>query len=198
MKKVCLSIFLALSQISYSQSEFSELPSGIYFKDGNDIVSIDPTLVNSSFVRGKRIIAQIDGKEANYVVGNSTKFYFKFKPEEKELNSTNSNATNKVGEQNYMNLILAGAASSKAISPNEFKLIKLKLSKGKRSFVCGKYKFYGMVTESSIDSKVLVDFKYKKIEENLYEVYFPKGLIPSEYCFIYMAKQQKVFDFSIK
>jgi hypothetical protein len=217
MKKVYLYVLLALSQIGLSQGEFSKLPSGIYFKDGSNFVSVDPTLVNtikgsrflSSYGRKQNSIAQIDGKEANYVVSSNTKFYFKFKPEEKELNSANSNATNKLGEENYMNLILAGSVSSKAISPNEFKLVKLKFKKRKRSFINGKFRLYGLEYEPSVDSRAIVDFKYKKIDDNLYEVNFPNGLIPAEYCFVYMGgfSQQfawikntniKVFDFSVK
>lgn len=217
MKKVYLYIILAISQIGFSQNEFNKLPSGIYFKEGSEVISIDPTLVNtikgsrflSAYGRKQRSIAQIDGKEANYAVSNNVKFYFKFKPEEKELNSANANATNKVGEENYMNLLLAGSVSSKAISPNEFKLVKLKFNRGKRSFVNGKYRLYGLEYEPSVDSKAIIDFKYKKIADNLYEINFPSGLLPGEYCFVYMGgfSQQyiwikntniKVFDFSVK
>jgi hypothetical protein len=218
MKKISLYIFLTFCQIGFAQSEFSKLPSGIYFKDSNNIISIDPTLVNTikgsrfltAYGRKQKSIAQIDGREANYVVSSDVKFYFKFKPEQKELNSSNSNATNKVGEENYINLLFAASTgSTKAISPNEFKLVKLKFKKGKRSFINGKYRLYGIEYEPSIDPKSIVDFKYKKIDENLYEIYFPNGLNLSEYCFVYMGgfseqyiwlrnSNIKVFDFSVK
>ena len=107
-----------------------------------------------------------------------------------------------------MNLLLS-STNSKAISPNEFKLVKLKLKKGKRSFLNGKYDRFTTALQQSIDSKSIVDFKYKKVTDNLYEIYFPNQLTIGEYCFVYMAgvskeysflqtSNFKVFDFSIK
>jgi hypothetical protein len=208
MRKIFFLINVISTFYSFGQSaDFSKVSSGIYFLEEKVITSIDPTLVNT-IKKGKKSLAQIDGKEANYVLSSDAKFYFKFKPEEKELNSTNSNATNKVGEQNYMNLLLS-STNSKAVSPNEFKLVKLKLKKGKRSFFNGKYGAYGMTFEQSINPKSIIDFKYKKVSDNLYEIYFPNQLTAGEYCFVYMAgvskeysflqtSNFKVFDFSIK
>ena len=209
-------VFFIFQSFCQPLTELSKVESGIYFTDGKLLTSVDPTIVNtiktgslllSMYGIKQKCLAQIDGKEANYILSSSSKFYFKFKPEAKELNSSNSNATNKVVEQNYMNLLLSGA-NSKAVSPNEFKLIKLKLKKGKRSFVNGKYDRLGMAYQQSIDSKSIVDFKYKKISDNVYEIYFPNGLALGEYCFVYMAgiskeynflqtTNFKVFDFSI-
>jgi hypothetical protein len=219
MKKIIILVCIILSFKSFCQplTELTKVESGIYFTDGKTLTSVDPTIVNtiktgslllSMYGIKQKCLAQIDGKEANYILSTSSKFYFKFKPEAKELNSSNSNATNKVGEQNYMNLLLSGA-NSKAVSPNEFKLVKLKLKKGKRSFLNGKYDQLGINYQQSIDSKSIIDFKYKKISDNTYEIYFPNGLTPGEYCFVYMAgiskeynflqtTNFKVFDFSIK
>ena len=219
MKKIFLLLSICFSFLSFSQPlvELAKVSSGIYFSEDKLMTTIDPTLVNtvksgslflSMYGFKMKSLAQIDGKEANYVLNQDAKFYFKFKPEEKELNSTNANATNIVGTENYMNLLLSGA-NSKAVSPNEFKLVKLKLKKGKRSFINGKYDVYGLSFEQSIDSKAIIDFKYKKISDNIYEVYFPNNLTPGEYCFVYMAgvtkeysflqtSNFKVFDFSIK
>lgn len=209
MKKIFILISVISTFKSFSQpiNDLAKVSSGIYFIDDKVTTSIDPTLVNT-IKKGKKSLAQIDGKEANYVLSSDSKFYFKFKPEEKELNSTNSNATNKIGEQNYMNLLLS-STNSKAVSPNEFKLVKLKLKKGKRSFFNGKYGTYGMTFEQSIDPKSIIDFKYKKVSDNLYEIYFPNQLTAGEYCFVYMAgvskeytflqtSNFKVFDFSVK
>ncbi len=155
-----------------------------------------------------KVIAELPGVEANYQVSNEMKFYLKFKPEEKELNSSNAGATNKVGEENYFNILMSGS-NSKAISPNEFKLVRFIIEKGKRTYLAGKYgDFLGMSKDYSLDPKVIVDFKYKKIGDNLYEVYFPKGLLSGEYCFAYLNSKSnydflgnnvtKVFDFSVK
>ena len=115
MKKIFILISVISTFKSFSQpiNDLAKVSSGIYFIDQKVITSIDPTLVNtiktgslflSMYGVKQKCLAQIDGKEANYILSTDSKFYFKFKPEQKELNSTNSNATNKIGEQNYMNL----------------------------------------------------------------------------------------------
>jgi hypothetical protein len=52
-----------------------------------------------------------------------------------------------------------------------------------------------------------LNLKYKKIAENLFEVYFPNGIMTGEYGFVYLvnapglysqSNQTKVFDFSVK
>jgi hypothetical protein len=220
MKTKLLLTFVFAVNLLFSQNnkEFDDLPSGIYFKDGNQVTALDPTIVNfsqkgNSFLHQLgvkiKVIAELIGLEANYQIKNDTKFYFKFKPEEKELNSSNSNATNKVGEENYMNILMSGS-NSKAISPNEFKLVRFKIEKGKRTYLAGKYDdFLGISKIYSIDPNAVVDFKYKKISDNLYEVNFPKELIFGEYAFIYLNSKSnydflnannltKVFDFSVK
>lgn len=219
MKTKLLLSFILATNLLFAQNnkEFDELPSGIYFKDGNQVTALDPTLVNFS-KKGNPIaqaygfkaksIGELTGKEANYLVKSDVKFYFKFKPEEKELNSSNANATNKVGEENYMNILMSGA-NSKAISPNEFKLVRFTIKKGKRTYFAGKYESFGRINYS-LKPKEIFDFKYKKIGENLYEVYFPMGIISGEYCFVYLDNLKsnlaylntnnntKVFDFSVK
>jgi len=216
--KLLLSLVL-MSNLVFSQvnKEFEKLPSGIYFKDGDQITALDPTLVNFSKkgnvvlqvygLQKLKSIGNLEGTEANYIVKKDIKFYFKFKPEEKELNSSNTNATDKVGEENYMNILMS-SSNSKAISPNEFRLLKLTLKKGKRTYIAGRYTEMGSRLEYSFNSNELTDYKYKKIGENLYEVYFPKGLLSGEYCFVYLdnsksnvflnANNTKVFDFSVE
>ena len=219
MKTKLLLTFILASNLLFSQNnkEFDDLPSGIYFKDGNQITPLDPTVVTFS-KRGNLIlhayglkiksIGELTGKEANYIIKSSNQIYFKFKPEEKELNSSNSNSTNKVGEENYMNILLSGS-NSKAISPNEFKLIKFKIKNGKRTYYAGKYNdAMGYTINYSLSPKEVVDFKYKKIGDNLFEIYFPNGLSVGEYSFVYLSNTQsnypfkssvtKVFDFSVK
>jgi hypothetical protein len=103
-------------------------------------------------------------------------------------------------------------ANSKAISPNEFKLVRFTIKKGKRTYFAGKYlDVLGLNINYSLKSEEVFDFKYKKIGENLFEVYFPMGIIPGEYCFVYLDNSTsnlddylitnnntKVFDFSVK
>lgn len=212
--KLLLSLVL-MSNLVFSQvnKEFEKLPSGIYFKDGDQITALDPTMVNIIQKRnvwnpnGGRAIGQISGIEANYIINSSTKFYFKFKKEEKELNSSNVNSTDKVGEENYMNLIMSGL-NSKAISPNEFKLIHFSIKKANRIYGNGKFlDVLGFTRDNNLDPKQIKEFKYKKIAENLFEVYFPNGIMTGEYGFVYLVNapglysqsyQTKVFDFSVK
>jgi hypothetical protein len=219
MKTKLLLSFILATNLLFAQNnkEFDELSSGIYFKDGNQVTALDPTLVNFSkkgtpiaqaYGFKAKLIGELTGKEANYLVKSDVKFYFKFKPEEKELNSSNANATNKVGEENYMNILMSGA-NSKAISPNEFKLVRFTIKKGKRTYFAGKYESFSLLNYS-LKPKEIFDFKYKKIGENLYEVYFPMGIISGEYCFVYLDNLKstlaylntnnntKVFDFSVK
>jgi hypothetical protein len=220
MKTKLLLTFILATKLIIAQNnrEFEDLPSGIYFKDANQITALDPTLVNFSkkgnplaqaYGFRAKSIGELTGREANYLVKGDIKFYFKFKPEEKELNSSNANATNKVGEENYMNILMSGA-NSKAISPNEFKLVRFTIKKGKRTYYAGKYEPFGLRINYSLKPKEVFDFKYKKIGENLFEVYFPMGIIPGEYCFVYLDNSKsnldylntnnntKVFDFSVK
>jgi hypothetical protein len=207
-----------MSNLIFSQAnkEFEKLPSGIYFKEGDQITILDPTLVTFSkkgsvilhqYGLKMKTIGELTGLEANYQVKNEMKFYFKFKPEEKELNSSNAGATNKVGEENYLNILMSGT-NSKAISPNEFKLVRFTIKKGKRTYLAGKYAdILGFNINYALDPKEVTDYKYKKIGDNLYEVYFPKGLLSGEYCFVYLdnsksniflnANNTKVFDFSV-
>jgi hypothetical protein len=216
MRNLILSLSLLTCAISFSQPDLSESASGIYFENDEGVTSLDPTLVNvikgSRFLvaygRKQNSIAQIDGQEANYTLSFDAKFYFKFNPESKSLNSSNSNSTETNSNENYIDLLYAGA-NSKAISPNEFKLVKMSLKKGKRSFINGKYGLYGLEFEPSVDFRAIVNFKYKKITENIYEVWFPKDLEPGEYCFYYLggfseefswiqSNNIKVFDFRIE
>lgn len=216
--KLLLSLVL-MSNLVFSQvnKEFEKLPSGIYFKDGDQITALNPTIVSFSKrgnfllhmygLKKRRAIGELIGTEANYLIKSRDQFYFKFKPEEKDLNSSNAYATNKVGGENYINFVHSGN-NSKAISPNEFKIIKFKLKNGKRTYCAGTCNdIHGRRINYSLRTKEVVDFKYKKIDENLFEIYFPNGLVEGEYSFVYIvnspglysqSNQPKVFDFSVK
>lgn len=190
--------------------------SGIYFKENDNYTSLDPTLVSFSTQRGIYLtsiyIGQIEGSKANYVLNNNPEFYFNFDESKKSLNSANPND---VGNQsNYLSLL--SSLNSHAISPNEFKLLKLDVKKSlmglgknkeQREYIAGKIN--AGKTDLSIDSRYIVNFKYKKISENTYKINFPDGLVPGQYCFVYSGNVQstnnlyngnkiKVFDFSIE
>ena len=187
--------------------------SGIYFKEFGEYTSLDPTLVTSSRGKGAllsaKMISQIEGSEANYEFESDVTFYFNFDDAQKSLNSANNNDDG----TNYFAYLSSNNAQ--AVSPNEFKLIRLKVGsnvlgqkKEQREYVSGKVNALGQV-DMSIDSKNIVTFKYKKISKNTYKVYFPEGLSAGQYCFSYAGNNNsnpyllnqnniKVYDFGIK
>ena len=192
--------------------------SGIYFKKDGKYTPLDPTIVTSSTAKmgltTSKNMSQIEGKEANYQFTETPEIYFNFSPTKKDLNKSNNNSTS---NDNYMDAILNGGAygsnNSSAVSPNEFKLVKLNSSKGKREYQSGKTAgVYGGKSDYSIGDKYIVTFKYEKVSDNTYKIIFPSGLKPGEYCFVYLSNnantnpylvalgqnKNKVFDFGVK
>ncbi len=90
-------------------------------------------------------------------------------------------------------------------SPNEFECIKLKEKKDKRTLPSGmKFSIAGFGSTSG-GKKNVIDFEIKSINNTTFEVTFPNGLEPGEYCFFYKNYQNKwfaqnicCFDFSVK
>jgi hypothetical protein len=183
--------------------------SGIYFMENNNYSNLDPTNTTSNRGTGvfqSKQMVQLEGKEANYTLDGNIDFYFNFDDVKKSLNSSNASVTD---ESNYM-----WFGNSQAVSPNEFKLVKLKHSisliqgtKEQREYVAGKINMLGQI-DWSIDSKYIINFKYEKVSGNTYRVYFPDGLDSGQYCFVYTGNNNgltyfatnmvKVFDFGIK
>jgi len=183
--------------------------SGIYFIENNDYSNLDPT--NTTSNRGTGIfqskqMVQLEGKEANYSLNKDVEFYFNFDDATKSLNSSNAGISSQGGNMWF--------GSSQAVSPNEFKLVKLKQSlsllqgkKEQREYVAGKISMMGKV-DWSIDSKYIIGFKYEKVSGNTYKVYVQGGLPPGQYCFVYTGNNNgltylsqnmvKVYDFGIE
>jgi hypothetical protein len=191
--------------------------SGIYFeKDENVYSELDPTLVTSTKDDGnclgnclmaygigaKKNVSSIEGAEANYQLSSKPVIYFCFANGKKELGKTKSNQ-----EENYFDRLLGDQT---AVSPNEFKLIKLKVDGNSRTYVSGTVKASTGSVDVSIGDEYIVNFKYSQVAENTYELSFPKPLEPGEYCFYYLSNkgtnpyslggydQIKVYDFSVK
>ncbi len=193
--------------------------SGIYFLKGDKYINLDPTLVTTarpkSGMFNVKYKSQIEGAEANYKLDSKKpEFYFNFETVKKSLNDANANATS-TSKDNYLdqlfNKVGYGYSNStyQAISPNDFKLIKLEKNKNKREFVSGKISAFGQY-DMSIDDKNIVNFKYEKISANTYKIKFDKDLNPGEYCFLYLGNNNnapylqwygqnnfKVFDFGV-
>ena len=191
--------------------------AGIFFKQDGKYMPLDATLVTANNKKNMGCLAgcasiyglgkffsnknkaQIVGGEANYQFNKSPEFYFNFEKTNRSFN----NASNNTVMDEYFKEV-------KASSPNEFKLIKLDVSKGRREYVSSKVKGNGEA-DNSIDDSYIVNFKYSKVSENAYKIYFPTPLLPGEYCFIYLANNEntnpylnntrsgnRIFDFSVK
>jgi hypothetical protein len=168
--------------------------SGIYFGD-NKFTKLDPTSFSST-IKGAyfpRVISTLIGNSANYNLTQNTPIYFNFIPSKKDLNSTNNSGSL---NQDYFDAIMNQMAGANVvISPNEFQLIKLSVKNKKRSF----YQYSNMFGQiKNTPSKFIIDFKYEKVSEYTFKIILPEKIIPGQYCFIYGASGQKVYDFEIK
>ncbi len=92
-------------------------------------------------------------------------------------------------------------------SPNEFECIKLEVKekKNKRTLPSGMSFSVAGFSSSSNGKKNVVDFEIKSINNTTFEVTFPNGLEPGEYCFFYKNYQNEwfaqsicCFDFSVQ
>ena len=90
-------------------------------------------------------------------------------------------------------------------SPNEFECIRLKEKKNKRTLPSGLSFSVAGFGSSSEGKKNVVDFEIKSINNTTFEVTFPNGLEPGEYCFFYKNYQNEwfaqnicCFDFSVQ
>lgn len=90
-------------------------------------------------------------------------------------------------------------------SPNEFECVKLKEKKDKRTLPSGMDFSIAGFGSSSEGKKNVVDFEIKSINNTTFEVTFPNGLEPGEYCFFYKNYQNEwfaqnicCFDFSVQ
>ena len=90
-------------------------------------------------------------------------------------------------------------------SPNEFQCIKMKQKKSKRSFPDGiSYTIAGFTAEKS--TRNIIEFDFKELSNNVFEVTFKEPLEEGEYCFFYknasknpiFAEHMFGFDFSVQ
>lgn len=182
----------------------TDIKSGIYYCDGDPckFKELEPS-VYSSANSGSGLLtaltygvaktntkAMLSGKAANLQITDTLpSFYFYF-------------------DQTQAGSLSGSSARwfQSATSPNEFVLVKFKISSNKknREVVTGSWNSYQGMT-SGIDDAQRVEFKYEKISPGVYKVHFLKGLAEGEYCFMYAGgvnelngmPVQKVFDFGI-
>ncbi|MEO8769981.1 MAG: hypothetical protein ABI402_07845 [Ferruginibacter sp.] len=124
---------------------------------------------------------QINGEEANVKIKTGSDFYFYFEPTEQPN--------------------LANWWFTKASSPNEFTLIKLKQKRNNREFTKGKSDSY--TYQTGIDEDQKIQFDFEEVKPGIFKVKPKSNLKEGEYCFIYSASvpsqysNDKVFDFSV-
>ena len=90
-------------------------------------------------------------------------------------------------------------------SPNEFQCVRMTQKKSKRTFPNG-MSYSTMGVSFSKANREVVDFEIKEISNNIFEVSFPDGLEPGEYCFLYkngfnnklFLENMFAFDFSVQ
>lgn len=112
---------------------------------------------------------------------------------------TDSNSFEKTADSWYYSMM------NEIESPNEFQCIRMKEKKTKRTFPEGiSYSTMGFTAKNA--TRDIVDFEIKDISNNVFEVSFPNGLEPGEYCFFYkngannrwFAEHMFGFDFSVQ
>jgi hypothetical protein len=85
-------------------------------------------------------------------------------------------------------------------SPNDFVLLRVKASNRGREFVIGRESVY---TSETGFGEGAVPFRFKKINNNLYKIYFEQDISAAEYAFFYnkgseFSSSIKLFDFSLR
>lgn len=120
---------------------------------------------------------------ANYeIVDKRPVFYFNFPNGEKDFNE------------------VIESVSKGVVSPNEFVLMRMEQTKKGRKAEIARANLFS--TETGF-SKGTVLFRFQKVSENLYKVYFDEDLPAGEYAFYYnkgseQVSSVKLFDFSLK
>lgn len=183
-------------------SKLKQEGSGIYYQTESGFTELDPTVYSQTknsgaFVRNisggfakSTTKVSLSGGSANAQL-NSGKpvFYFVF-------NSAKDAGINSQAPIWFTN----------ATSPNEFMLVKLITGKSKkvRDVVVASGNDYAG-TAQGVDENQKKSFKYNKLENGIYEIYFEEAVEPGEYCFMYAGSMStsgttnpKVYDFGVK
>ena len=130
--------------------------------------------------------ATLNGSNANFQFNdNEISFYFYF---------SKSASTGKEMERDLFESVE---------SPNEFTLAKFKTYNDKniREIEIGSSNADG--ASYGINELQIINFKYEKINQNIYRIYFQKPLVNGEYCFMptvnsaTQGKSSKMFDFGV-
>ena len=174
--------------------------NGIYYEQripSIDYIQLEPTTTNNTKggTYGEHIVSGMTygvtgstnkvglaNKSANMIIKDARPvFYFVFSGgDRKEMNTVRED-------------IFSGVAS-----PNDFVLVKAKVSGKGRQITIGKHTAF---TNESGFSEGTYQFRFKKINTQMYKVYFENDLPAGEYAFYYnkgstQAASLKLYDFS--
>jgi hypothetical protein len=177
--------------------------SGIYYEEYKGTApkyeEIEPTTTNQTKNGsvGEGIVSSATGgltgtsqrvglanPSANFIVeDNKPVFYMVF-------SGQNRKVMNEVAES-----IFDGVAS-----PNEFVLLRVKASRRGREFVIGRNSSY---TSETGFGEGAVPFRFRKISNQLYKIYFDQEIAAGEYAFFYnkgseFTSSLKLYDFSLR
>lgn len=187
--------------ISFDQPSTQSLEgrdAGIYLVNGSDQEQLEPAVYSGGKTGGKflssitglaksSLKAVVRSSRANQRLQSSTPtFYFYFENRGAGLSNTGGTFTG------FMN---------SASSPNEFVLVRMKVSTDEREIVIGESWMFS--DRSGVRSKDTVDLIVKKVKAGVYEVRPRTPLTAGEYCFFYAAGAAekggvgKLFDFGV-
>lgn len=185
----------------YSEPKRDAAP-GLYYCKGKpcQLIELDPSIYSSGKVGsglGTALTYGISKTKSRSIISGSNAnlqlsekqpefFFYFFNPE--------SNQNVRPG----MNDLFSNASS-----PNEFFLVKLEQGKNSREVVTGSAGIGG--SSVGVDEKFRVPFRYEKLGQGVYRVYFEKPLIKGEYAFMYAgaisangtSALQKAYDFGV-
>jgi len=200
VRKICNGANSTREEANNANNPLHNHPSGVYiYEEGNTgsvLKKLYATVVSNeksggagqafaqSFSYGfakSSAIVQLNGQTANVKTNQNSVFYFYFDVDEKP------------GMANWW--------FTKATSPNEFTLIKMKSKKNNREFRKGKSDSY--TYQTGIDEDQKVQFSFEEVKPGIFKVKSKATLKEGEYCFIYSASvpsqysNDKVFDFTV-
>lgn len=198
--------------------------SGIYFcKDSLNFIQLDPTsltggksesfgnTVANSYLGGvirKKDRLIVERPSANLRISNpQPSFNFVFETPDASLNNTQEKPKGQDAAMAFYTAILQQqrAQAGSAVSPNDFILLKIETTKEHREIITKGSTSWDAGGEMDEKQKIL--FRYEKLADNTYRVYFEKPLAKGEYCFFYANArvnqrnvkdaQINIFDFGI-
>lgn len=166
-----------------NNNSFSKLDANVFSQTKNNKAAqvLVSSLINA---KGK---SMVNGSNANLQLNDyEISFYFYF------------------SKQSVKSKEIENELTEFSQSPNEFTLVKFVTypDKNIREMVLGKSSALG--SSSGLNESQLVNFKYEKINDNLFRVYFVKPLLDGEYCFMPTVNSSsqgnaaKMYDFGVK